>query len=63
MVRVGISVEGTTEERFVKTVLSPYLSGKQISVTAIPMNGNVKLDRVRAELKKIANSFNAVVEY
>jgi len=28
MVRIGISVEGLTEERFVKKVLFPYLSQK-----------------------------------
>ena len=36
MKRVFIIVEGQTEEEFVKTVLSPYLSSKQIlSVTPI----------------------------
>lgn len=52
MVRVGISVEGVTEERFVKMVLAPYLAHKQIFVTAISIGGDVKLDRIKAELKK-----------
>lgn len=60
MVRIGISVEGVTEERFVKMVLAPYLADKQIFVTAISMGGDVKLDRVRAELKKIAYGFDYV---
>ena len=60
MVRVGISVEGVTEERFVKMVLSPYLASKQIHVTAISMGGDVKLDRIKAELKKIAHHFDYV---
>ena len=60
MVRIGISVEGVTEERFVKIVLAPYLANKQIYVTAISMGGDVKLDRVKAELKKIAYSFDYV---
>lgn len=63
MVRVGISVEGTTEEIFVKSVLSPYLALKQIFVSPISMGGDVKLDRVKSELKKIANSFDYVTTF
>lgn len=29
MVRIGVSVEGATEERFIKMVLAPYLATKQ----------------------------------
>ena len=60
MVRVGISVEGVTEERFIKMVLSPYLSSKQVYVTAISMGGDIKLDRIKAELNKIAYNFDYV---
>lgn len=63
MVRVGISVEGTTEERFVRMVLAPYLEQKQIYITPISMGGDVKLDRVKSELKKIANSFDYVTTF
>lgn len=63
MVRVGVSVEGTTEERFVEMVLSPYLAQKNIYVTPISMNGDVKLDRVKSELKKIGNSFDYVTTF
>lgn len=63
MVRVGISVEGTTEERFVEMVLSPHLAQKQIYITPISMGGDVKLDRVKSELKKIANSFDYVTTF
>lgn len=63
MVRVGISVEGTTEERFVQMVLSPYLAQKQVYITPISMGGDVKLDRVKSELKKIANSFDYVTTF
>lgn len=63
MVRIGISVEGTTEERFVDMVLSPYLVQKQIYVTPISMGGDVKLDRVRSELKKMANSFDYITTF
>ena len=60
MVRIGISVEGVTEERFIKMVLSPYLSSKQVYVTAISMGGDIKLDRIKAELNKIAYNFDYV---
>jgi hypothetical protein len=60
MVRVGISVEGPTEERFVKMVLDPYLGSKGISMTPISMGGDVNIDRAKSELKKIANSFDYV---
>lgn len=60
MVRVGISVEGTTEERFMRRVLQPYLLAKQVVITAIPMHGNVSLDHIKAELQKIAHSFDYV---
>lgn len=63
MVRIGISVEGTTEERFVEMVLSPYLAQKNIYITPISMNGDVKLDRVKSELKKIGNSFDYVTTF
>ncbi|PKD40334.1 DUF4276 family protein [Methylomonas sp. LW13] len=60
MVRVGISVEGTTEERFIKILLEPYLSQKGIFVTPIPINGNVSIDRIKYELAKIYYSFDYV---
>ena len=60
MVRVGISVEGDTEERFVKMVLYPYLSNRQVYVTPISMGGGVSLDKIKAELKKIADNFDVV---
>ena len=60
MVRIGISVEGPTEERFVKQVLAPYLANKNIFITPIHMEGDVKLDKVKNELKNIANSFDYV---
>ena len=60
MVRIGISVEGSTEERFVKSVLAPYLTRKGIYITSVSMGGRVNVDRVRSELKKIASSFDFV---
>jgi len=60
MVRIGISVEGTTEERFVKTLLVPYFSQKGIYVTPVPINGNVSVDRIKHELENLAHSFDYV---
>lgn len=60
MVRVGISVEGATEERFIKSVLAPYLYQKQIELTPINLKGNVSLNKIRSELKNLAFSFDYV---
>jgi hypothetical protein len=60
MVRVGLSIEGPTEERFVKAVLAPYLATKDIFITPISMGGDVNVDRVRSELKNISPSFDYV---
>lgn len=63
MVRVGISVEGVTEERFVKKVLAPYLAEKSIFVTPISIGGGVNLDKIRSELKKIAACYDFVTTF
>lgn len=63
MVRVAISVEGTTEERFIKILLEPYLSQKGIYVTPVSINGNVSVDRVKNELEKLVYSFDYVTTF
>jgi len=60
MVRVGISVEGATEERFVIMVLRPYLENRGLYITPIGLNGSVNIDKVRNELQNMANSFDYV---
>lgn len=60
MVRIGISVEGPTEERFMKLVLFPFLANKNIYITPVSMGGDVKLDRIKSELKNISFSFDYV---
>lgn len=60
MVRIGLSVEGTTEERFVKQVLYPHLINHDICVVPISMRGNISLERAAHELKKLANNFDYV---
>lgn len=60
MVRVGISVEGETEERFFKSLLIPYLAKSDIFVSPINLGGNISINRVEKELKKLAHSFDYV---
>jgi hypothetical protein len=56
MVRIAISVEGATEERFIQIVLAPYLLIKGIYATPISLNGNISVDRVNRELKHLVHS-------
>ncbi len=60
MIRIGISVEGETEEIFIETVLEPYLSAKGIYIKPILMRGNVSVDRVKDQLKRFANNYDHV---
>jgi len=63
MVRVGISVEGLTEERFVERSLQPHLAQKNIFVTPISLAGNVSIDRIGHELTKLMYSFDFVTTF
>lgn len=63
MVRLAISVEGQTEERFVKTVMAPHL--ERMNIYAIPFilcqgGGDVSLKRIRTDLNHYAKSFDKV---
>ncbi len=63
MVRLAISVEGPTEERFIKMVMVPYLQQKEIY--AIPftlsrVGGNVSFRRISKDLNNLAGSFDKV---
>ncbi len=60
MVRVGISVEGLTEERFMEIVLQPHFLKKNIFVVPISLGGNINVDRVGRELTKLLYSFDVV---
>ncbi len=60
MVRIGISVEGLTEERFIKILIAPYLSSQGIYVTPISIDGNVSINRIKHELVKLIYSFDYV---
>jgi hypothetical protein len=60
MMRLGISVEGSTERLFVSQLLQPHLANFNIHVQAISLNGNVSLDRIRCELPALLGSFDQV---
>ena len=60
MVRVGISVEGSTEVRFIQMLLQPYLEKKNIFITPVSMRGNISLDRVKFEVNRLMYSFDYV---
>jgi len=63
MVRVGISVEGVTEERFIKLSLAPHLAQQAIFVTPVSMGGNVSIDRVKYEINKLIYNFDVVTTF
>lgn len=63
MVRVAISVEGATEERFSELVLKPYLEQKNIFITPINMRGNINLRRVKREIEILTRSFDFVTTF
>ena len=69
MTRLGISVEGETEEEFVKEALAIHLQSRGIH--AIPVllgrarrraqsGGNVTIDRLASEMRDLRHSFDAV---
>ena len=63
MVRLAISVEGPTEERFVNKLLVPYL--KNLQIYAVPLllgrnGGDASLPRVKKDLNCLAKSFDKV---
>ncbi|MDE2759383.1 MAG: DUF4276 family protein [Paracoccaceae bacterium] len=66
---MAVSVEGQTEEEFVKEILAPHL--RQYNVCAIPIllgraigwhqgGGNVNIDRLVRDMKHLAHSFDYI---
>ena len=69
MIRLAISVEGQTEEEFVKTVLSGHLRSMAVEIQPILIGrarnagqggGNVTIDRLASEMASLYWSFDAV---
>ena len=72
MIRVAISVEGQTEEEFVKRVLARHLQPMAIEVQPILIGrargpgsggGNVTADRLTSEMAALRYSFDAVTSF
>lgn len=63
MVRLGISVEGVTERRFVTTVLVEHLATCEVFSTPVSICGNVSVPRVNAELNKLSRSFDYITTF
>lgn len=72
MVRVGISVEGATEEEFVKQVIKSHLHNHDVDVTPVIVTtkqnvagpnhkgGGLNLDRAKGEIRRLLPSFDYV---
>ena len=53
MIRVAVSVEGDTEEAFIKDVMYPVFLDREVWLNPINLGGNVSLDRVVPELVRL----------
>lgn len=60
MIRIAISVEGSTEVEFVKRVLAPSLVESNASITPISVDGNVSVQRLAKEMANLYWNFDAV---
>ena len=69
MTRLAISVEGETEEEFVKEALTIHLQSRGIYATPVLLGrarrrgqggGNVTIDRLATEMRHLRHSFDAV---
>lgn len=68
MIRLAISVEGQTEEDFVKSVLADHLRMKEVETTPIRLGrtwgtgdgGNVRIEPLTKEMVVLRQSFDAV---
>lgn len=63
MVRLAISAEGQTEEKFIITVITPYLLNLNIYSKPILLGGrggNVSFARIERDLNSLARSFDKV---
>ncbi len=66
MVRLAVSVEGQTEERFIKEVIVPHLQDQEIDTHPILLGrsgGNVSIPRIKKDLKELLRSFDSVTTF
>ena len=60
MIRLAISVEGETEEDFVREVLARHLADRGILATAISLGGNIVTEKVVDEMVRLLWNFDRV---
>lgn len=66
MVRLAISVEGQTEEHFIRNLMVPYLRDKEIYAEPLLLGrtgGDVSLPRIKKDLNNLARSFDKVTTF
>lgn len=66
MVRLAVSVEGQTEERFIKEVIAPHLQNREIYTDPVLLGrsgGDVSIPRVRKDLTNLLRSFDKVTTF
>jgi hypothetical protein len=54
--RILVSVEGQTEEEFVKKILAPHFEKKEIYVTPVSVGGAINVDRIAAQITRLLGS-------
>ena len=60
MTRLAISVEGPTEEEFVKEVLAGHLQYRGVRIQPVLLNGHVTIGRLASDIAKLFWSFDFV---
>ncbi len=63
VIRLAISVEGLTEERFIQSLLVPHLQDRGIYAVPLQLGsngGDVSFPRIKKELNKLAKGFDKV---
>ena len=60
MIRLAISVEGQTEEEFVKNLLADHLRERGVEPVPILLSGSVTLERLASEMSKLIWNFDRV---
>ncbi len=60
MIRLAISVEGDTEEEFVKSVLVDHLLTRGVGVVPIGLGGDVTVEKLASEISRLLWNFDAV---
>ena len=63
MIRLAISVEGDTEEEFVKELLAEHLRTKGVEPTPILLGGDVTLERLSSDMAELYWNFDYVTSF